>query len=143
MEDVTGIVSRICAICSHGHSITSLQALENALGVEVTPQTRKLRDLAYQGANIESHALHVFVLALPDLLGHPSVISLAGVNPEAVKMALRLKKLGNTIQEVIGGRAVHPVNYVIGGFGKVPVDRRSAQPQEGSDRTGSRTASGP
>jgi sulfhydrogenase subunit alpha len=120
LEDVTAIVSRICAICSHGHSITSLQALENALEIIVTPQTRKLRDLAYQGANIESHALHVFVLALPDLLGHPSVISLAKAHPEAVTIALRLKKLGNTIQEVIGGRAVHPVNYVIGGFGKVP-----------------------
>ncbi len=119
-EDVTGIVSRICAICSHGHSITSLLALENALEITVSHQTRKLRDLAYQGANIESHALHVFVLALPDLLGHPSVISLAGANPEAVTIALRLKKLGNTIQEVIGGRAVHPVNYVIGGFGRVP-----------------------
>ncbi len=119
-EDVTGIVSRICAICSHGHSITSLKALEAALKVEVTSQTRKLRDLAFQGANIESHALHVFVLALPDFLGYPSVISLAGVNPDAVALALRLKKLGNSIQEVIGGRAVHPVNYVIGGFGKVP-----------------------
>jgi sulfhydrogenase subunit alpha len=120
MEDVTGIVSRICAICSHGHSVTSLLALENALGIEVSPQTRRLRDLAYQGSNIESHALHVFFLALPDLLGHPSVVSLAGVMPDAVKMALRLKKLGNTIQEIVGGRAVHPVNYVIGGFGKVP-----------------------
>jgi sulfhydrogenase subunit alpha len=120
MEDVTGIVSRICAICSTNHTITSLHALENALGVTVTPQTRRLRDLAYQGANIESHALHVFVLDLPDLMGHSSVISLAGVIPEAVKIALRLKKLGNTIQEIIGGRAVHPVNYVIGGFGRVP-----------------------
>ena len=120
IEDVTGIVSRICAICSHGHSVTSLHALENALGIQGTPQTRKLRDLAYQGANIESHALHVFVLALPDLLGHSSVISLAGQLPDAVKMALRLKKLGNAIQEIIGGRAVHPVNYVIGGFGRVP-----------------------
>lgn len=119
-EDVTGIVSRICAICSHGHSVTSLQAIENALGVVVTPQTTKLRDLAYHGANIESHALHVFVLALPDLLGHSSVISLAETNPEAVAIALRLKRLGNTIQEVIGGRAVHPVNYTIGGFGRVP-----------------------
>jgi sulfhydrogenase subunit alpha len=119
-QDVTGIVSRICAICSHGHSITSLQALEAALEVQVSAQTRKLRDLAYQGAGIESHALHVFALALPDLVGHPSVISLAGVNPAAVALALRLKKLGNTIQEVVGGRAVHPVNYVIGGFGKVP-----------------------
>ncbi len=119
-EDVTGIVSRICAICSHGHSITSLQALEDAFGIVPSAQTRKLRDLAFQGANIESHALHVFVLALPDLLGHPSVVSLAGSNPEAVAMALRLKKLGNAIQEVVGGRAVHPVNYVIGGFGKTP-----------------------
>src|SRR5512137_715370 len=88
-EDVTGIVSRICAICSHGHTVTSLQAIEHALGVTVTPQTTKLRDLAYHGANIESHALHVFVLALPDLMGHASVISLAGVVPDAVKMALR------------------------------------------------------
>ena len=120
IEDVTQICSRICAICSHGHSVTSLQALENALGITVTHQTRRLRDLAYQGANIESHALHVFVLALPDLMGHSSVISLAGVVPDAVKMALRLKKLGNTIQEIIGGRAIHPINYVIGGFGRVP-----------------------
>ena len=120
IEDVTQIVSRICAICSHGHSVTSLHALENALGIQVTPQTRRLRDLAYQGANLESHALHVFILALPDLMGHSSVISLAGVIPDAVKIALRLKKLGNTIQEIIGGRAIHPVNYLIGGFGRVP-----------------------
>ena len=119
-SDVPAIVSRICAICSHGHTITALQALENALDVKVTPHTRLLRDLAYQGANIESHALHVFCLALPDFLGHPSVISLAGANPDAVALALRLKKLGNTIQEVVGGRAVHPVNYVLGGFGRVP-----------------------
>jgi sulfhydrogenase subunit alpha len=120
IEDVPQIVSRICAICSTNHVVTCLHALENALGVQVTKQTRKLRDLAFQGANIESHALHVFVLDLPDLLGHSSVISLAGVIPDAVKVALRLKKLGNTIQEVVGGRAVHPINHVIGGFGRVP-----------------------
>jgi len=120
IEDVPQIVSRICAICSTNHTVTSLHALEKALGVTVTPQTRRLRDLAYQGANIESHALHVFVLDLPDLMGHSSVISLAGVIPDAVKIALRLKKLGNSIQEVVGGRAVHPVNHVIGGFGRVP-----------------------
>jgi sulfhydrogenase subunit alpha len=90
------------------------------LGVKVTKQTHRLRNLAFQGANVESHALHVFVLDLPDLLGHSSVISLAGVIPDAVKIALRLKKLGNTIQEVVGGRAVHPINHVIGGFGRVP-----------------------
>lgn len=118
--DVPAIVSRICAICSHNHVITSLQALEHALGVRVSARTRQLRDLIYQGANIESHALHVFCLALPDFVGQPSVVSLAAVNPQAVQTALRLKKLGNTILEVVGGRAVHPVNCVIGGFGRVP-----------------------
>jgi sulfhydrogenase subunit alpha len=120
IEDVPQIVSRICAICSTNHVITCLHAMENALGIKATKQTRKLRDLAFHGANIESHALHVFVLDLPDLLGHSSVISLAGVIPDAVKVALRLKKLGNTIQETIGGRAVHPINHVIGGFGRIP-----------------------
>jgi len=118
--DVPGIVSRICAICSHGHTITALMAIEAALGIDVSAQTRRLRDLAFQGASIESHALHAFCLALPDFVGQPSVISLAGAQPEAVATALRLKKLGNTIQEIVGGRAVHPVNYVIGGFGKLP-----------------------
>jgi sulfhydrogenase subunit alpha len=119
-REVPAIVSRICAICSHGHSITCIQAMEKTLGVKVSPQTRKLRDLVYQGSNIESHPLHFFVLALPDFLGHPSVISLAGVMPDAVKLALRLKKLGNTIQEALGGRAVHPCNYAIGGFNRLP-----------------------
>ncbi len=118
--DVPAIVSRICAICSANHVVTSLHAFEDALGVRVSARTRQLRDLIYQGATIESHALHVFCLALPDFVGHPSVVSLAAVNPEAVQTALRLKKLGNTILEVVGGRAVHPVNCVIGGFGRVP-----------------------
>jgi sulfhydrogenase subunit alpha len=118
--EVAGIVSRICAICSGGHAITALQAIERAMQVEVSPQTERLRELAFHGAAIESHALHVFCLALPDFLQKASVIELAGVAPDAVAMALRLKKLGNTIQEVVGGRAVHPVNYAIGGFCKVP-----------------------
>jgi sulfhydrogenase subunit alpha len=120
IEDIPQIVSRICAICSTNHVITCLHALENALDIKVTKQTRKLRDLAFQGANIESHALHVFVLDLPDFMGHSSVISLAGVIPDAVKVALRLKKLGNAIQEVVGGRAVHPINHILGGFGRIP-----------------------
>jgi sulfhydrogenase subunit alpha len=118
--DVPAIVSRVCAICSHGHTLVALQALENALGVHVSRQTRRLRDLVFQGSNIESHALHAFCLALPDFLGHPSVLSLADEHRGIVAAALRLKKLGNTIQEVVGGRAVHPVNYVLGGFGKIP-----------------------
>jgi sulfhydrogenase subunit alpha len=118
--EIAGIVSRICAICSHGHAITALLALERAMNVPVSAQTRQLRELAFHGAAIESHALHVFCLALPDLLGRSSVIELSAIAPKAVAMALRLKKLGNTIQEIVGGRAVHPVNYAIGGFGRLP-----------------------
>jgi sulfhydrogenase subunit alpha len=128
--EVAGIVSRICAICSHGHAITALQALERALEVPVSPQTERLRELAFHGAAIESHALHVFCLALPDLLRHASVIELAGVAPEMVATALRLKKLGNTIQEVIGGRAVHPVSYAIGGFSRLPSGAELARLRE-------------
>jgi sulfhydrogenase subunit alpha len=120
VAEVPGIVSRICAICSHGHAITALRALERALGVEISPQAARLRELAFHGAAIESHALHVFCLALPDFLRKASVIEVAAADPDTVATALRLKKLGNTIQEVVGGRAVHPVNYVMGGFGKLP-----------------------
>lgn len=120
ITEVPGIVSRICAICSHGHSITAFRAIERALGITVSPQTRQLRELVFHGSAIESHALHAFCLAFPDFLGCASVIELARIDPETVTRALRLKKLGNTIQEVIGGRAVHPVNYVIGGFGRLP-----------------------
>ncbi|MGE5813588.1 MAG: nickel-dependent hydrogenase large subunit, partial [Acidobacteriota bacterium] len=116
-SEVPGIVSRICAICSHGHAITALHAIERAFAVPVSEQTRRLRELVFHGSAIESHALHAFCLALPDFVGCASVIELARLDPVTVATALRLKKLGNTVQEVIGGRAVHPVNYMIGGFG--------------------------
>ncbi len=118
--DIPQIVSRICAICSAAHSLTAIKAIENAFDLKASPQTHTLRDLLYRGESIESHALHVFLLAAPDYLNYPSAIALAADMPEAVQLGLRLKKLGNTIQEVIGGRAVHPVNALIGGFGKTP-----------------------
>ncbi|MDH4238556.1 MAG: Ni/Fe hydrogenase subunit alpha [Phycisphaerae bacterium] len=119
-DEVAPILMRICAICSAAHTVASLMAVENAFGIEVTPQTRLLRELLVQGGNIESHALHIFCLAIPDFLGYPSAIALASDHLQEVKMGLELKKLGNTIQETIGGRAIHPVNAVVGGFGKLP-----------------------
>jgi sulfhydrogenase subunit alpha len=118
--DIPHIVSRICAICSAAHSLTAIKAIENAFGLKASPQTHRLRDLLYRGESIESHALHVFLLAAPDYLDYPSAIALAADMPKVVKLGLRLKKLGNTIQEAIGGRAVHPVNAIVGGFGKTP-----------------------
>jgi len=118
--EVAQIVSRICSICSSSHALTSIKATEAAFDLTVTPQTLRLRDLLSRGENIESHALHLFLLAAPDYLEYPSAIHLAADNPEAVKLGLRLKRLGNGIQEVIGGRAIHPVNCVVGGFASMP-----------------------
>src|SRR5271157_1551861 len=119
-DEIAPILSRICSICSASHTLTSLKATENAFGIRVSPQTEMLRELLLRGENIESHALHLFLLAIPDYLNYPSGIALAADNPAAVLLGLRLKKLGNLIQETIGGRAVHPVNCVVGGFGKAP-----------------------
>jgi sulfhydrogenase subunit alpha len=119
-RDVQGIITRVCAICSADHTVVALSALENALGVAESPRTAVLRGLLLHGAAIESHALHVFALALPDFLGFDSVMAMANRYPAEVTFALRLKQLGNHIQTVVGGRAVHPINAVIGGFGKIP-----------------------
>jgi len=137
-DEVAPILSRICSICSAAHTLTSLKATENAFGIRVSPQTELLRELMFRGESIESHALHLFLLALPDYLNYPSAIALAADKPAAVLLGLRLKKLGNTIQEVVGGRAIHPVNAVLGGFGKVPsfdhlISLRSALLQAVSD----------
>jgi sulfhydrogenase subunit alpha len=107
--------------------VAALTAIERALGLDETPRTRCLRGLLLLGGTIESHALHVFALALPDLLGHSSVMSLARTHPDEVAFALRLKQLGNRIQELIGGRAVHPINTLIGGFGALPAWHRLEQ----------------
>ena len=123
-DEVAPILSRICAICSAAHTLTSLKATEDAFGTLVSPQTELLRELMCRGESIESHALHIFLLAAPDYWNYPSAIAMAADKPAEVVLGLRLKKLGNLIQETIGGRAVHPVNAVPGGFGKAPsVDR--------------------
>jgi sulfhydrogenase subunit alpha len=119
-DEIAPIISRICAICSAAHTLTSLKATENAFGIRVSPQTELLRELLYRGESIESHALHIFLLAAPDYLNYPSAIAMAAEKPAAVLLGLRLKKLGNQIQEIVGGRAIHPVNAVLGGFGKAP-----------------------
>ncbi len=119
-QEVQGIITRVCAICSANHTVAALTALEKALGIEPPDRIHRLRGLLLLGATIESHALHVFALALPDFLGFDSVIGMAAKYPTEVKFALKLKQLGNQIQELIGGRAVHPINTLVGGFGKLP-----------------------
>ena len=118
--EVQGIITRVCAICSASHTVAALTALEKALRLEQSERVHHLRGLLLLGATIESHALHVFALALPDFLGFDSIVTMASEHPEEVAFALRLKQLGNRIQELVGGRAVHPVNTLVGGFGRLP-----------------------
>ena len=118
--EVQGIITRVCAICSASHTTAALIALENALGIAQSDRVQSLRGLLVIGSTIESHALHAFALAMPDFLGFDSVIAMAAKYPDEVRFALALKQLGNRIQNLIGGRAIHPVNTLVGGFGKLP-----------------------
>ncbi len=119
-EKIPDITRRICAICTASHSLASIGAIEKAFKVEVSPQTKTLRDLLIHGEAIESHALHVFMLALPDFFGFPDAISMASEHLDLVKMALNLKKAGNLIHSTISGRDVHGMNERVGGFSKTP-----------------------
>jgi sulfhydrogenase subunit alpha len=127
--EVQGIITRVCAICSTSHTVAALTALEKALGVEPPRRVDDLRCLAELGAFVESHALHVFALALPDFLGFDSVIAMSAKFPAEVAFALKLKQLGNRVQELVSGRAIHPVNMMLGGFGRPPgaADLRAVQ----------------
>jgi sulfhydrogenase subunit alpha len=120
LQEVPDITARICGICPVAYQMSAVSALENALGVEVTPQVYALRRLIYCGEYIESHALHIFMLQAPDLLGQPSALDLAALVPEVVKKALRMKKIGNEVLKAIGGRSVHPVNACVGDRPVVP-----------------------
>jgi coenzyme F420-reducing hydrogenase alpha subunit len=114
------ITARICGICPVAYQMSSVHAMEEAFGVRVEGELRELRRLLYCGEWIESHALHVYLLHAPDFLGYEDALRLAKDHPQIVERGLRLKKLGNEIMQVLGGREVHPINVRVGGFYKVP-----------------------
>ncbi|MCA9131847.1 MAG: Ni/Fe hydrogenase subunit alpha [Planctomycetales bacterium] len=120
LEEVPDITARICGICPIAYQMTAIHALEQALGVEITPEIRLLRRLLYCGEWIESHGVHMHLLHIPDFFGCESSIALAKRFPQEVNRGLRLKKIGNRLLEVAGGRAVHPINVAVGGFYRAP-----------------------
>jgi sulfhydrogenase subunit alpha len=120
LQEVPDITARICGICPVAYQMSSVYALEHAVGYTITPSVRALRRLLYCGEYIESHALHIYMLQAPDLLKVDSVLQIAEIAPEVVKDALRMKKIGNQILKVIGGRSVHPVSACVGGFYSFP-----------------------
>ena len=115
-EEIPYISSRICGICSSSHVVTDLKAIERVFGVEVTDRTRALRELLVYGSYLQNHASHLFVFAAPDFLGMPSVFPLAQTDPELFEQALGLKALGNELCTKVGGRSIHPITAVVGGF---------------------------
>lgn len=114
------IVARICGICPIAYQMSAVHAIEAAFGVAVEGQLRALRRLIYCGEWIESHGLHVVMLHAPDFLGFPDGIAMAAAHGEAVRNGLALKKVGNDLIRLLGGREIHPVNVRPGGFYRVP-----------------------
>jgi coenzyme F420-reducing hydrogenase alpha subunit len=121
-QETVDIVARICGICPVAYQMSAAHALEKALGIAPPPSIRSLRRLLYFGEWIESHGLHIYMLNAPDFLGHPSAFSMAA-KPELrplVEQGLRLKKIGNQLMTIIGGREIHPVSVCVGGFYRMP-----------------------
>ncbi|MCC9608343.1 Ni/Fe hydrogenase subunit alpha [Blastopirellula sp. JC732] len=120
VHEVPDITARICGICPVAYQMSSCHALEKALGIAISPEIRLLRRLLYCGEWIESHCLHIYLLHAPDFLGYESGISMAVDHREAVERGLAMKKIGNQLVEILGGRAVHPINVTVGGFYRAP-----------------------
>jgi coenzyme F420-reducing hydrogenase alpha subunit len=118
--EVPDITARICGICPVAYQMSSIAAMEDVCGVEAGDQVRALRRMLYCGEWVESHALHVFMLHAPDFLGYANGFEMARDHGPLVERALALKKAGNTLMRVIGGREIHPVNVRVGGFYRAP-----------------------
>jgi coenzyme F420-reducing hydrogenase alpha subunit len=120
LEEAPDITARICGICPVAYQMSAVHALEAALGITISPEIRRLRRLLYCGEWIESHALHVYFLHAPDFFGCASGIELAQQQPDEIRRGLALKKHGNELLKLLGGRAIHPINVAVGGFYRAP-----------------------
>ena len=119
-NEAINIMSRICAICSTSHQLSAVGALEKSVNIKPSDQVHEFRVLLDHGENLQSHILHVGMLALPDFLGFDGAIQMVPKFPNEVKTVLRMKRTANDLQALIGGREIHPVNITPGGFGQYP-----------------------
>ncbi len=120
LTEACDITSRICGICPIAYQMSAVQAMESALGIELTNEICELRRLIFCGEWIESHTLHVYMLHAPDFLGFEDAIKMAKKYPKVVSQGLQLKKIGNDLMKLVGGREIHPINVKVGGFYKLP-----------------------
>lgn len=114
------MTSRICGICSTGHVIAALTAVERAIGVEIDEDSMRLRELITLGERIRSHATHLYFLALPDYVGRESALAMADDYKPQLRDALEMMRVGNKVVSIIGGRDLHPVSATVGGWLKAP-----------------------
>jgi coenzyme F420-reducing hydrogenase alpha subunit len=114
------ITSRICGICACGHSLASIKAGEDALSIKPTDQTIMLRKLLLYTEQMDSHILHIYILVAPDLLGVKSIVPLIKTHRSVIEMALRMKRMSDYAGEILAGRHIHPISYVIGGLTQLP-----------------------
>ena len=119
-DEARRLAPRICGICAASHNITAIMAVEDALGIRPSERVRQVREALILGGYVQSHALHGYFLALPDYLGYSGILDMADKYPEHVDRAFRLKRLGNSVIEVLGGRATHPVTTNVGHFTNRP-----------------------
>ncbi|MEZ5832686.1 MAG: Ni/Fe hydrogenase subunit alpha [Dongiaceae bacterium] len=133
-SEAPDITARICGICPVAYQMSAVHAMEHALGISVGGQLRDLRRLLYCGEWIESHTLHVHMLHAPDFLGYDGAIDMARDHGEAVTRGLALKKVGNEIIALLGGREIHPINVRVGGFYRVPTRKDFARLAESLKR---------
>jgi coenzyme F420-reducing hydrogenase alpha subunit len=119
-DEAPDITARICGICPVAYQMSAVHAVEDAFGVAVPEPLRLLRRLIYCGEWIESHALHIYMLHAPDFLGFEDAIQMARAHPDVVQQGLELKKIGNELVALLGGREIHPVNVKVGGFYRIP-----------------------
>ena len=122
-QEIPDIASRMCGVCQAIHRITAVQAIENAFGIDLPEEMEKLRKLVVIGGHLQSHILHLFIFVLPNFLNRRNIFEMLPQHRKLISNALRLKKLANNITESIGGRAVHPVTPIVGGFSKLPSRR--------------------
>jgi len=117
------ITSRICGICSCGHTLASIQAAEDAIGFIPSKQTLELRKFLLHMENLDSHILHIYLLVAPDLLGVKSFVPLIRSHNQVVRLALKMKKACNDVCDILVGRHIHPISAIVGGFTKLPREK--------------------
>ncbi|WP_461865631.1 nickel-dependent hydrogenase large subunit [Thermococcus sp.] len=131
VEEALAVYPRICSFCSAAHKLTAIEAAEKAVGFTPREEIQDLRDLLYIGDMIESHALHLYLLVLPDYLGYSNPLEMLDKYGKEIRCAMALKNIGARIMDAIGSRAIHQENAIMGGFGKLPTRAQFEELREG------------